>query len=178
MIKYESSLVTFTEVPDEISLCFNITGCPCHCEGCSEPELANDDGEELNEKVLDNLIKQHVNNITMVSFMGGDISHSELSNLARHIKTRFNLKVGMYSGRDWFDVELLNVLDAYKIGRYIQPTYEEDEWKKHKFGPLPFPTSNQLYFVKTYLPNGRCVWKNETDRFRIKPIGDVKNYII
>ena len=36
-IKYESTLITFTEIPDEISLCLNISGCPCHCEGCFEP---------------------------------------------------------------------------------------------------------------------------------------------
>lgn len=36
-MKYESTLITFTEIPDEISLCLNISGCPCHCEGCFEP---------------------------------------------------------------------------------------------------------------------------------------------
>ena len=47
MLKYESALVTFTEVPDEISLCFNLTLCPCHCQGCFEPWLAEDSGTIL-----------------------------------------------------------------------------------------------------------------------------------
>ena len=47
MLKYESILVTFTEVPDEISLCFNLTLCPYHCQGCFEPWLAEDSGTIL-----------------------------------------------------------------------------------------------------------------------------------
>ena len=70
-IKYESTLVTFTEVPDEISLCLNISGCPCCCEGCFEPWLREDCGDTLTYDVLAELIKKHPH-ITCLCFMGGD----------------------------------------------------------------------------------------------------------
>ena len=34
MVKVDT-LVSFQEVPDEITLCINISNCPCHCEGLS-----------------------------------------------------------------------------------------------------------------------------------------------
>ena len=39
MLKYLNCQVTFAEVPDEISLCINITNCPNRCPGCHSPEL-------------------------------------------------------------------------------------------------------------------------------------------
>ena len=47
MLKYVDTLVSFQEVPDEISLCINISNCPCHCDGCHSPYLADDIGEYL-----------------------------------------------------------------------------------------------------------------------------------
>lgn len=47
MIKYDNILVTFTEVPDEISLCINCTCCPLSCKNCFEPWLRNNYGKEL-----------------------------------------------------------------------------------------------------------------------------------
>lgn len=32
MVKYTDIQVTFREIPDEITLCINISGCPNHCE--------------------------------------------------------------------------------------------------------------------------------------------------
>lgn len=34
MLKYTDTRVTFSEVPDEVTLCINISGCLCHCEWC------------------------------------------------------------------------------------------------------------------------------------------------
>ncbi|MBO7079714.1 MAG: hypothetical protein J6W64_07910 [Bacilli bacterium] len=45
--------VTFSEFPDEIALNFSISGCPNHCVGCSEPEMAEDIGQELTFEVID-----------------------------------------------------------------------------------------------------------------------------
>ena len=52
MIRFESVLVTFTEVPDEISLCINCTCCPLRCKGCFEPWLQDNMGEILNIETL------------------------------------------------------------------------------------------------------------------------------
>ena len=69
MIKYVDTLVTFSEVPDEITLCINISNCICHCKNCHSSYLAEDIGEELTFKALDTLIKNN-NGITCVAFMG------------------------------------------------------------------------------------------------------------
>ena len=41
MIKYLETLVAFAEIPDEITLCINITNCPCNCNGCHSSYLSN-----------------------------------------------------------------------------------------------------------------------------------------
>ena len=135
MLKYESSLVTFTEIPDEVTLCINITGCPCHCENCFEPWLQEDKGENLTTSVLDDLITQH-NGITCVCFMGGDRSHLDILQLARHIKQNYSrLKVAMYSGFSLIDINLSLALDYYKIGPFMP-----------KYGPLNHETTNQRLY--------------------------------
>ena len=48
MLKYVNTMVTFSEVPDEISLCIEISNCKCHCKNCHSPYLPDDIGEELN----------------------------------------------------------------------------------------------------------------------------------
>ena len=55
-MKYTDTMVTFNEVPDEISLCINISGCPNRCPGCHSPELWEDIGTELTKESLKDLI--------------------------------------------------------------------------------------------------------------------------
>ena len=45
MLKYVDTLVTFSEIPDEITLCINISNCPCKCPGSHSSYLAQDIGE-------------------------------------------------------------------------------------------------------------------------------------
>ena len=47
MPKYIDARVTFSEVPDEISLCISITGCPYRCFSCHSPHLREDIGEKF-----------------------------------------------------------------------------------------------------------------------------------
>ena len=63
MIRFESTLRTFTEVPDEISLCINCTCCPLRCKGCFEPWLRENSGYILNEQSLKELL--------LIVFKGG-----------------------------------------------------------------------------------------------------------
>ena len=46
-MKYTDTQITFSEFPDEIALCINISNCPFHCPGCHSPELWEDIGTEL-----------------------------------------------------------------------------------------------------------------------------------
>ena len=136
-MKYESYLVTFTEVPDEISLCFNITGCPCHCEGCFEPWLREDTGTPLTQAVLEALIDAHPH-ITCVCFLGGDGRYAEMAELIKAVKVKYpKLKWAMYSGIPGLVEVVGRYLDYYKIGPYMP-----------EFGPLNSKTTNQKFFKK------------------------------
>ena len=47
MLKYSNYEITFAEIPDEISLCINLTNCPHRCVGCHSPWLQKDNGTPL-----------------------------------------------------------------------------------------------------------------------------------
>lgn len=153
-IKYESSMVTFTEVPDEISLCFNITGCPCHCIGCFEPWLAEDTGTILDYAVLKAQIDAHPH-ITCICFMGGDRYPFDINYLINQARKEYpELKFAMYSGMTKMHPQLSQVLDYYKIGPYIE-----------NYGPLNKKTTNQCFYKKV---NNN--WINMTERFQKEKI--------
>jgi len=153
-IKYESTLVTFTEVPDEISLCFNISGCPCHCEGCFEPWLKDDIGEKLTIAVLEAELAKH-KHITCICFMGGDRYYDDIAVLTMEFRRIHpELKFAMYSGKQEMNPILSQLLDYYKVGPYIAAR-----------GPLNKETTNQIFYKKV---NGE--WKDITYRFQIKKV--------
>ena len=135
MIKYVNTMVTFSEVPDEISLCIEISNCHCHCKNCHSSYLAEDIGEELNIHSLKNLIDNN-KGITCVSFMGGDSNPSDINSLAQWVKINYPIKVAWYSGRQELskDIELSN-FDFIKIGPYIE-----------ELGPLNHKTTNQRMY--------------------------------
>ena len=107
--------------------------------------------------------------------MGGDSNYDDVVRIADYIHTKYpKMKVGMYSGRDWFDIDLFNVLDIYKIGRWIQPDMSHPEtWKDKTWGPLVWPVSNQLYFERI---GNKMV--NMTHKFRQQNIKDWSRYVI
>ena len=87
-MKYLDTMVTFSEFPDEIALCINITNCPFHCSGCHSPELWNNVGIKLSEELLGVLIDSN-KGITCVGFMGGNVE--EVNEFANFIKLHTNL---------------------------------------------------------------------------------------
>lgn len=136
MLKYVDAKITFAEVPDEITLCINISNCPCHCKGCHSPYLAEDIGNILDNKVITTLIGVN-KGISCVSIMGGDSDVDSVNRLAKYIKFKWNnLKVAWYSGRQELskDIELSN-FDFIKLGPY-----------KEEFGPLNSKTTNQRFY--------------------------------
>jgi Pyruvate-formate lyase-activating enzyme len=134
MLKYYDSAVVFSEIPDEITLAIDITSCPHMCKNCHSPWLREDIGTVLSEAELDKLIQDHFG-ITCVCFMGGDSDHNYIKYMANYIHNTTHLKVGMYSGDDELDRDLVPVLDYYKIGGYIPEK-----------GPLNNPNTNQRLF--------------------------------
>ena len=149
MLKYVDILVTFREVPDEISLCINISNCPCQCSGCHSSYLAENIGTELTKQKLDEIIKNNPG-ISCVAFMGGDSDPNYINELARYLKENTNLKIAWYSGRqelsDYINVENFNFI---KLGPYIE-----------EFGPLDNKNTNQRFYK---IENNNLV--NMTDRF-------------
>lgn len=136
MLKYFNTDVTFQEVPDETTLCINISNCPCHCEGCHSPYLAEDAGEPLSAWELYSLIRLN-RGITCVCFMGGDSEPNWVDFLAHWVRKGFdNIKVAWYSGRQELSNKInLKHFDFIKLGPYSQ-----------NIGGLDKPTTNQVFY--------------------------------
>lgn len=134
-MKYTDIKIVFTELPEEITLAINISGCPCACHGCHSSYLADDIGTPLTQETLERLIQENTG-ITAVSFMGGDAEPAEVNRLARWVKEHTNLLVGWYSGRQQLahEIELAN-FNFIKLGPYIA-----------ELGPLNSPTTNQRMY--------------------------------
>ena len=144
MIKYVETLVGFSEVPDEISLCINISNCPHRCFGCHSPHLQEDVGEELTPEVLDKLIENN-KGITCVCFMGEGGSLFEIAYLSELVHLKHNLKTALYTGlnfhlnsmADCVDRPIACEFDYVKTGPYIE-----------SLGPLNKKTTNQRMYKK------------------------------
>ena len=142
-MKYCETAIAFSEVPDEVTLCINISNCPCHCKGCHSAYLAEDIGEELTFEVLDSLIIRN-EGITCVAFMGGDAEPATINELASHVKDSYpNIKTAWYSGRQ----ELSNAIylkhwDFIKLGPYVE-----------ELGPLNSKTTNQKFYKVIQVAN-------------------------
>lgn len=156
MLKYVDTKVVFAEIPDEITLAINISGCPCNCKGCHSSYLAKDIGEPLDLQHLTNLIDSN-KGITCVCIMGGDANPSEVDDIAQDIKEYYpELKVGWYSGRQELskNIELGN-FDFIKLGPYIE-----------EFGPLNSKTTNQRFYKvsdEELVDITSRFWKHETE---------------
>ena len=146
MLKYVDTKVTFSEVPDEISLCINISNCSCHCKNCHSPYLAEDIDEPLiykdthnnrtviNCNPLSELIEAN-KGITCVCLMGGDSNPEYINILGKTIKCH-KLKSAWYSGRQELSNSIdLSNFDYIKLGPY-----------KEEFGPLNSKTTNQRFY--------------------------------
>ena len=136
MLKSVNTLVSFSEVPDEISLCIETSNCPCHCKNCHSPYLAEDIGEPLDLQHLTNLIDSN-KGITCVCIMGGDANPSEVDDIAQDIKEYYpKLKVAWYSGKQELSKDInLEFFDFIKLGPYIE-----------ELGPLNSKTTNQRFY--------------------------------
>lgn len=145
------------EVPDEITLAFNISGCPHHCDGCHSQNLWEYTGEYL-AKDIRSIIEEYKDYITCVCFMGGDQNMKELSELSQMIKEDYKMKVCIYSGEEvldkFFHLMITGYLDYIKIGRYDK-----------NLGGLNSKTTNQrMYVCKGEVP--RLVYQDITKHFQ------------
>ncbi len=152
-MKYVNSSVVFQEIPDEVTLAINISGCPCRCPGCHSPYLWTDTGSALTDSVIDGFMDEYGGSITCIAFMGGDAEPDEVDRLAAYVHRAYPaVKTAWYSGRAQLSplVDLAN-LDYYKLGPYLR-----------HLGPLNSPTTNQRLYRK--MEDG--TWEDITGRLR------------
>ena len=133
-LKYTTTQVVASEVPDEISLAIELSNCPIHCPCCHSKYLWSDTGLVLTQEVLEKLISNN-KGITCVCFMGGDGNLDELYDLFKFLRdTHKDLKIAWYSGREYVPDNLPSI-DYIKIGPY-----------REECGPITERTTNQRMF--------------------------------
>ena len=136
-LKYQGYAIVMQEVPDEISLAFNIAGCTHKCEGCHSKNLWEYEGNYLCNDFL-NILNANKDFISCVCFLGGDQNIEELYELCK-ISKQYNLKTCIYSGfnsiKPFEDIIFDSLLDYLKIGPYIK-----------EYGGLGTITTNQKMY--------------------------------
>lgn len=134
-MKFASFDIVFQEIPDEVTLAINISGCPCHCVGCHSQHLWEDTGDELTEETIAALLSQYGAAVTCVCLMGGDGEPAMVNTLCAWIKAH-GYKSAWYSGRAHQapEVQAAN-LNYLKLGPYIE-----------QLGALKSPTTNQRLY--------------------------------
>ena len=149
MLKYTTTQIVFSEIPEEITLAIELSNCPIHCPSCHSKYLWNDIGEELNIDILNKLIDSNPG-ITCICFMGGDNDTDSLLELVNFVKQNYlNLKTAWYSGRKEINLDKFCIFDYIKIGPY-------DE----NFGPINQNTTNQRLYK-----NENNIWVDITHKF-------------
>lgn len=138
MLRLASYDIVFQEVPGEVTLALNLSGCPNGCPGCHSPHLQQEAGELLDDELLAGLLRGYGDSVTCVCFMGGDNDPREVGRLTVRVRemTGGRLKTAWYSGRTDMPEELpMDVFDFIKLGPYIE-----------RLGPLDSETTNQRFY--------------------------------
>ena len=137
MLKYKETQVVFQEIPDEITLAINITGCQIQCPECHSKHLWEDIGTELSPDILNSLITKN-KGITCICFMGGDHAPLDILDMAKWLYNEYPLKIAWYSGNNTIQnciLKHLEYFDYIKIGNF-----------NPEFGPLNNPKTNQKLY--------------------------------
>ncbi len=144
MLRLASFDIVFQEIPGEVTLALNLSGCPNRCPGCHSPHLQQEIGESLDEALLDCLIGRYGEAVTCVCFMGGDADPAGVERLALRVREMAGrseaaagrLKTGWYSGRQDLPAGCDPCsFDFIKLGPYVEA-----------LGGLDSPTTNQRFY--------------------------------
>ena len=101
MLKVYNYDIVFQEIPDEVTIAVNLTGCPVHCPGCHSPHLWEDIGVPLDEVLLRRIYREYAGEVTCICLMGGDADPAAVEKLCAYIKQEMHLRSGWWSGRDY-----------------------------------------------------------------------------
>lgn len=144
--------IVLQEVPDEVSLAINITGCPYRCAGCHSSHLQREYGDYVGD-VLPMALKQYSGLITCVCFMGGDQHMDDLIKHCTYIRKNYPwLRIAIYTGTSSLEEikPCLHLLDYAKVGPYCENA-----------GGLDKTNTNQRMFKK----GAFGAWRDITKRF-------------
>ena len=136
-LRFDNYSIVLQEIPNEISLCFTITGCKLACEGCHSQHLWDSNhGQHLTIEIYEELLKKYRYTITCILYMGGEWHEQQLLNLIK-IAHQNSLKVGLYTGLNEKQINkyhpvIVQNLDYIKTGKWIS-----------KLGGLNKKTTNQ-----------------------------------
>lgn len=120
MLRYYNYEVVFQEVPGEVTLAVNLTGCPNACPSCHSPHLQLEVGGAFCRCLLDELLERYGAGITCFCFMGGDNDPSEVVELALQVRAR-GLKTAWYSGKSKLPEGCsVSCFDYIKLGPYVE----------------------------------------------------------
>ena len=137
-MKFYQHTVVFNEIPNEVTLVFEITNCPHHCEGCHSPHLWEDVGRELTKKFFIDTCEKYATLITNVAFFGGDQHEPELLQFLELCQA-IGIKASLWTGATSVSDEIKSKLHYLKLGHYDP-----------KFGGLDVKGTNQVLLnVKT-----------------------------
>ena len=130
--------IVFQEVPNEISLCFSITGCQVGCKGCHSTELWNKNfGQPLTNTNFQHWVNKYQGLISTVLFMGGEWQKDCLIEKLILAKKQ-GLKTCLYTGENDVNDEISKHLSYVKIGK----------WDPNQ-GGLNTPNTNQKFIDLT-----------------------------
>ena len=133
--------ISLIEIPTEISLVFNITGCPFRCQGCHTPELQNPfNGVDLTDEMYLTSLETYKDKASCVLFMGGDWHLEELIEKLDKA-SELEYETALYTGSELVDIpsELKSRLTYLKYGK----------WDSNKGGLDKQTTNQKLLNLKT-----------------------------
>jgi anaerobic ribonucleoside-triphosphate reductase activating protein len=138
-MRFSDVTVVLQEVPNEVSLCFTVTGCKMSCVGCHSPYLWKEgSGQILTTELYNELLLKYKGLVSCVLFMGGEWYENELVNFLKLAKEE-GLKTCLYTGLDKVSLDIKNELTYLKCGSWV-----------NELGGLNSPKTNQRFIeVKT-----------------------------
>ncbi|MFS4456026.1 anaerobic ribonucleoside-triphosphate reductase activating protein [Maribacter sp. 2304DJ31-5] len=142
--------IVLQEVPGEISLCFSISGCSLHCEGCHSPFLwKKGSGTKLDHNIYAGLLHKYHGFASCVLFMGGEWHEQELIQKLKYAR-RKGYKTCLYTGEEEVVPKIGEQLTWLKTGRWIKPLGGLDQ-KRTNQRFIEVKTKKQLnhLFIKT-----------------------------
>ncbi|UOB18703.1 anaerobic ribonucleoside-triphosphate reductase activating protein [Abyssalbus ytuae] len=139
IMNYSNVQIVLQEVPGQISICFNITGCPLKCKGCHSSHLGKKgSGEKLTSESYMKILNQYKGFAGCVLFMGGEWHKNELIQFLKTAKYMGYLTC-LYTGMKEVDAEITTELTWLKTGPWIS-----------ELGGLESKNTNQKFIeVKT-----------------------------